>query len=130
MTVECVEECANRKRDRSTTDNKCMKSQKSRRNLCVKSAAKNERKRQNSELKNHGKVCGGAVASSSDRVKCVCGSEYARTYFRKHRKNCAAWQGQQVEEVARPAAARGQCPDCGKWMRKDNLARHKREACR
>ena len=83
-----------------------------------------------SELKNHGKVCGGAVASSSDRVKCVCGSEYARTYFRKQRKTCAAWQGQQVEEVARPAAARGQCPDCGKEMRKDNLARHKREACR
>ena len=24
-----------------------------------------------SELKNHGKVCGGAMASSSDRVKCV-----------------------------------------------------------
>ena len=23
------------------------------------------------ELKNHGKVCGGAMASSSDRVKCV-----------------------------------------------------------
>ena len=81
-----------------------------------------------SELRNHLKVCGGAVASVVGRVRCVCGKEYSKDYHRKHRKNCAAWLGQEVQEVV-PAAARGPCPKCGKVMRKDNLARHIREAC-
>ena len=31
--------------------------------------------------------------------------------------------------VAAPPAARGPCPGCQKIMRKDNMARHIREAC-
>ena len=84
-----------------------------------------------SERKNHKKICGGAVASSKDRMMCVCGKEYSKSYFRKHRQNCAAWIGQQqAVAVAAPAAARrGACPDCGVYMRKDNMARHARTAC-
>ena len=108
-----------------------------------------------SELKNHDKVCGGAVASSSDRVMCVCRKEYSKNYFRRHRRDCAEWQRQQQPPAAAappaaappaapaaappaapaaappaaPAARRGPCPDCGKLMRKDNIARHQREAC-
>ena len=87
----------------------------------------NEYKKE-SELINHRKVCGGAVASVAGRVRCACGKEYSKSYHRKHRANCAAWQGQSVE-VAAPAAARAPCPKCARVMRKDNLARHIREAC-
>ena len=84
-----------------------------------------------SELKNHGKVCGGAVASSSVRVMCVCGKEYSKNYFRKHRGSCAAWQAQRQEEepAGRPAMQRVPCPGCGTIMRKDNLSRHRGTAC-
>ena len=59
-----------------------------------------------SERKNHAKVCGGAEASTVGRVKCVCGMEFSKSYFRRHRQGCAAWQGQAVTGVA-AAAARG-----------------------
>ena len=84
-----------------------------------------------SERKNHKKVCGGAAASSTDRVMCMCGMEYAKSYFRRHRQNCTAWRGQQQAAAgAVPAAAkRGACPGCGVVMRKDNMARHPKNAC-
>ena len=84
-----------------------------------------------SERVNHAKICGGAEASAEGRVKCVCGKELSKGYFRKHRRICAAWTAQQgaaAEEVV-PAAARGPCPDCGRIMRRDNIARHSRTAC-
>ena len=84
-----------------------------------------------SERKNHKKVCGGAVASLNERVMCVCGKEFSKSYFRKHRQNCATWQDQQpAVAVAAPVAAkRGACPYCGLNMRKDNMARHAKTAC-
>ena len=50
----------------------------------------------------------GAEASVEGKVKCVCGKELSKSYFRKHRRICAAWteqQGAATEEVV-PAAAR------------------------
>ena len=85
-----------------------------------------------SDLGNHVKVCGGAVASAVGRVKCVYGREYAQSYFRKHRNKCDAWKDAQQEpeeEITPPRAPRMACDACGQWMRKDNYARHKREAC-
>ena len=84
-----------------------------------------------SEKKNHDKVCGGAVASEVGKVKCVCGGEFEKKYFPRHRQACASWQAQH-REAATPAtavAARGPCPVCGKVMRRDNIARHQRTAC-
>ena len=84
-----------------------------------------------SDLENHAKVCGGAVASAVGRVKCVCGKEYAQSYFRKHRTKCAMWNDAQVPEevITPPRAPRAACDACGAWMRKDNLSRHRKEAC-
>ena len=83
-----------------------------------------------SELKNHSKVCGGAVASEEGKVKCVCGKHYSKSYFRKHRVKCDAWRDAHPQpEVSPSRAPRTACDVCGKWMRKDNLARHSREAC-
>ena len=82
------------------------------------------------ELKNHAKVCGGAVASAMGKVKCICGKEYAQSYFRRHRTKCATWNGAHpATEEELPRAPRTACDVCGKWMRRDNLARHLREAC-
>ena len=53
-----------------------------------------------SELKNHGKVCGGAVASTVGRVMCVCGKEYSKSYFWKHRRECVMWQNQNQQPAA------------------------------
>ena len=83
-----------------------------------------------SEKKNHARVCGGAMASEVGKVRCVCGGEYEKKSFPKHRRNCARWQEQQGAASAAPApAARGPCPDCGNIMRRDNIARHQRTAC-
>ena len=83
------------------------------------------------DLINHAKVCGGAVASAPGRVKCVCGREYSQGYFRKHRGECDIWKNAHPEPEVDPVprAPRVACDACGRWMRKDNLARHKREAC-
>ena len=83
-----------------------------------------------SEQKNHAKVCGGAAASVEGKVKCVCGKNYSKTYFRKHRRDCDKWKESHPEVgVTPPRPARKACDACGKWMRRDNIARHVREAC-
>ena len=92
-----------------------------------------------SDLKNHAKICGGAEASDAGRRKCVCGKEYSRGYFRKHSSRCAEWLAAQevvaptVAPVAAPARTGGArlepCDDCGRVMRKDNIARHKGHHC-
>ena len=84
-------------------------------------------------LKNHKKICGGAVASSAGRRKCVCGKEYSESYFRKHRKSCAAWTESQDEASSPETAPPRRWPKttcvCGALVTKTNLARHKSEAC-
>ena len=83
-----------------------------------------------SDLSNHAKVCGGAVASAKGKIKCLCGREYAKSYFARHRKNCDDWKNAHPEAGApAPLAPRAPCDKCGSWMRKDNLARHMRTAC-
>ena len=37
-----------------------------------------------SDLLNHAKVCGVAVAAEVGKVKCVCGKQYAKSFFRRH----------------------------------------------
>ena len=82
------------------------------------------------ERKNYSKVCGGATASAKDRRKCICGKEYSKGYFRKHSQVCAVWLAQQQPPPpARAAAPVAPCPECGRIMRKDNMARHARTAC-
>ena len=83
-----------------------------------------------SDLKNHAKVCGGAKASTAGKVRCVCSKEYSKNYFKVHRKKCDAWKAANPDtEVTPPRAPRTACDACGKWMRRNNLARHLREAC-
>ena len=84
-----------------------------------------------SDLKNHSKVCGGAVAEVAGNVRCICGLEMGKSSFKSHRKDCLTWQNAHPPEVAAAARAapRGPCDVCGTWMRKDNVARHKRTAC-
>ena len=85
-----------------------------------------------SDRRNHAKVCGGATATEVGKVKCVCGKQYSKSYFRKHRNKCDAWKDAHQEEegaATPPRAPRTACDACGRWMRKDNLARHLREAC-
>ena len=94
-----------------------------------------------SDLINHTKICGGAVASDAGKRRCVCGKEYSKGYFRKHSSRCAEWIAAQevlapgVAPVPAPAPARTggarivPCDDCGRLMRKDNIARHKAQAC-
>ena len=86
-----------------------------------------------SEIVNHEKVCGGAVASKKERVKCVCGKEYSKGYFRSHRLGCDQWQRHQQHQPQPQAEAMrapvAPCPTCGKVMRRDNLARHANLHC-
>ena len=94
--------------------------------------------KQESGMKNHAKICGGAVASDAGKRKCVCGREYSRGYFPKHSKTCAEWLAAQ-QVVAAPVARRAPtatggatrvpCDGCGRIMRRDNLARHKEQVC-
>ena len=88
--------------------------------------------KQEANLLNHKKVCGGAVASSKDKKKCRCGKEYSKSYFAKHRRTCPAAL-EVVTEVAprAPQIFKGvKCTcKCGRELLKTNLARHKREAC-
>ena len=39
-------------------------------------------------LRNHMKVCGRAKASVPGGKRCVCGKEYSKSYFRRHRNSC------------------------------------------
>ena len=83
-----------------------------------------------SDLSNHAKVCGGAVASAQGKIKCLCGREYSKSYFAKHRRNCDKWNDAHPDAGApAPRAPRAPCDKCGRWMRKDNMARHSRESC-
>ena len=87
--------------------------------------------KKSSELRNHSRVCGGAVANVGENMKCVCGYECAKENFKRHRKICETWKGVHPPETAVPvrAAPRAPCDVCGRVMRRDNIARHKREAC-
>ena len=92
--------------------------------------------KQEANLLNHKKVCGGAVGGDSGRRLCECGKEYSRTYIARHRKTCRAVVARQEEEeeevVRQPRVykkdARVTC-SCGRVMHKSNFSRHKREAC-
>ena len=81
---------------------------------------------------NHMKICGGAVASQTDRRVCACGREFSKSYIARHRKKCmrAIAAGEEAAE-RRPRVYKGKrcvC-SCGVEMASTNLARHKREAC-
>ena len=95
-------------------------------------------------LSNHEKVCGGAGAAPLGRVRCACGKDYSKSYFARHLKQCPAWltapapttplapvapgRVARARRAARPAVL-SNCSKCGKRMRRDNVARHQKEAC-
>ena len=86
---------------------------------------------QEANLWNHRKVCGGEEASGSDRRKCACGREFAKSYIARHRKKCTRAQAAEEGVSRQPRvykSAKTTC-ECGKELAKTNLARHKREAC-
>ena len=88
--------------------------------------------RQEANLVNHLKICGGGLGSTSDRKVCPCGREFAKSYIARHRKKCTAAAAVAVQERTRlPRVYKGKrfiC-ECGREMAKTNRARHKREAC-
>ena len=55
--------------------------------------------KQEANLLNHKKVCGGAVASDSGRRKCACGREFSKSYIARHRKTCRVVVERLEEEV-------------------------------
>ena len=81
---------------------------------------------QQSNLLNHAKICGGAVAPGKDRRACLCGKDYSKGYFPKHSRQCDVWLAAQAG--ANPRLYKDY-PLFGRNMRKDNVARHIREAC-
>ena len=110
---------------------RCMHEESSAKKIFTCGECSKEFKKESSLL-NHAKVCGGAVAAAVGKTRCVCGKEYAKSYFRKHRSKCDAWKDAHPEpevEVTPPRVPRAACDECGRWMRKDNLARQLREAC-
>ena len=88
--------------------------------------------RQEANLLNHKKVCEGAPARGAGRRKCVCGRDFAKSYFGKHRRTCAvAVDAVAAVQARAPRVYKGKktvC-ECGRELAKTNLARHKREAC-
>ena len=86
--------------------------------------------RQEANMLNHRKLCGGR--SSGDRKVCACGREFAKSYIARHRRKCTAAATRAEQERTRlPRVYKGErfvC-DCGREMAKSNRARHKREAC-
>ena len=91
-----------------------------------------EKFRQEANLLNHTKVCGGKAASSLERRMCACGREFAKSYLAKHKKKCtralAAEEGGEVRLPRIYKSERTVCI-CGREMAKTNLSRHQREAC-
>ena len=91
--------------------------------------------KQEANLLNHKKVCGGAVGGDSGRSLCVCGKDFSKSYIARHRKTCrvaVARQEEEEEEQRRPRVYRKDAKvtcDCGRVMNKSNFSRHKREAC-
>ena len=88
--------------------------------------------RQEANLLNHRKVCGGAEASSSDRRRCACGREFAKSYIARHKKKCVkalAAEEQEVRRLPRVYKSVRMVCDCGAQIAKTNRARHEREAC-
>ena len=88
--------------------------------------------RQEANLLNHRKVCGGREASEKTRRLCECGREFAKTYIARHRRKCLAAVAHVQQENRRlPRVYKGKrvvC-DCGVEMAATNKARHQREAC-
>ena len=86
--------------------------------------------KQEANLINHAKICGGK-ASDGDRRKCVCGREFAKSYINRHKKKCVMAQREEPSSHRPPRVYKGarRICECGQEMAKTNYARHKREAC-
>lgn len=95
--------------------------------------------KQDANLMNHEKIClaSGEVevgAIGGNRRMCVCGKDFAKSYYARHKKRCQV-EGEVVEEEQQPRVARvykskrAVCSGCGKELSATNMAKHKREAC-